>query len=624
MKPVRKTLVTIRCACYILIFFSIPFGANAKSYDKLVKELAVVNLTTDKGAYYVNETVKLSYTLSNSNATPVHIREVNIQIRDLANPAAPLIFKKNIQTDITIAPNGKQPFTTGALWHIPADAIATAYGIYLEYVLQDGSRISGYQSFFRVVNKGDLTCYGIDHTTYKGLNVYMLHGGMSAEYVVEKAAENLTGGIAHSWYVNAPGSGPEHVLATPQFLEKSVHQTVDFYNNVLGANTTFETVIIGVGIPSVPYLSRALKAPVLPLHFLASSNTVKEIQSILNYSNQNGYPAYATLGHDASVPMAVTWVKLLKMPAPYLNFLKQHRVKNIVFVGFNGEDGENTAKLVLQSSTRRTNASYQPGDLFVLYPGGGSDNDVKELKDKIKDYEHTTMQPDYVRIADWESGIIAAQIANFAKAAKAQAGIQHFRTVTSKSMIALWDLGAYVALKFMHKNQQPLTAKGAAPLKGITFNPYLIGQPVYESLMGYIPLLYWQLNPPQSTVDRLNEAIKAAVMAYSPDVSLSALSCWVNSSNNFGAATSAMQLINTLRTNKYDNIRENDYTVDEIWNPADGMQAPVELRAAQLLQENWTSASIKAWDHKLKALTLTDLDELGQRFPDIQVKPLTR
>ena len=50
-----------------------------------------------------------------------------------------------------------------------------------------------------------------------------------------------------------------------------------------------------------PYLSAAMEAPVLPLHFLVSVNSTKEISSILEYSSQAGVPCYATLGYDASM-----------------------------------------------------------------------------------------------------------------------------------------------------------------------------------------------------------------------------------------------------------------------------------------------------------------------------------
>ena len=63
-----------------------------------------------------------------------------------------------------------------------------------------------YSSYFRVVTPGMLTTYQIAKEEYKGLNVFMLDGGMSAEYAVQKSLANLTAGVSHTWRI-----GPEEV-----------------------------------------------------------------------------------------------------------------------------------------------------------------------------------------------------------------------------------------------------------------------------------------------------------------------------------------------------------------------------------------------------------------------------
>ena len=57
-----------------------------------------------------------------------------------------------------------------------------------------------------------------------------------------------------------------------------------------------KTVIISTGVPTVPYLSAAMEAPVLPLHFLVSVNSTKEVSSILEYSSRSSASKFAKPG----------------------------------------------------------------------------------------------------------------------------------------------------------------------------------------------------------------------------------------------------------------------------------------------------------------------------------------
>ena len=105
-----------------------------------------------------------------------------------------------------------------------------------------------------------LTTYQIAKEEYKGLNVFMLDGGMSAEYAVQKSLANLTAGVSHTWRIG-PGGGPKPVWGTPDFLQQSVQHTVDLYNEYLGKSKKLKTVIIATGVPAVPYLSADMMLP---------------------------------------------------------------------------------------------------------------------------------------------------------------------------------------------------------------------------------------------------------------------------------------------------------------------------------------------------------------------------
>jgi len=599
----KSVLVTI-----ILIALYSCAKSTYKTTDSSSQPLAIKfeNCLTDKGNYEIGETVKLSCTINNSGEKPINLKTIKVKIRNISKDKS-FFTETSLPSDITINAKKQYVVTNLPIWTVPNDANTDAYGVYLVYHDENGKEKVLYQTFFRVVNSKILTVYNITENSYKGLNIYTLDGGMSAEYVVEKSIENLSGGISHSWLVNSPGSGPNPVYATPQFLQNSVIKTVDSYNKFLGQNTTFETVILSTGFPAIPNISNVLKAPVLPLHFLVTTNNIKEIETILNYSNNNGYPSYSTLGYDHSVPDAVAWVKLLDLPKEYITFLQQHNVKNIVIMGSTGvTGGETKAKQVLDN----VNGKYKPGSIYILYPGNSAD-DVKTLQQKIRDYNDFTLQTDYTYISDWESGVIEDQIKNITSN-KNIIGISSY-AITSPDLLDMYNLGTTSTLAYFKKNNLTPT--------GVAINPYLIAHPAYEVYKGYIPLHYWQLVPPQSTVDRIKTIVNKAVSDYYPELKFSQFNMWVNSSNNFGAAAAAGNLITSLKANGFNNIKENDYSKDEIWDPSDGLYAPNEVIVNELVNNgtlNQFQAAVKA----LKPLSLNELAQVAQKFPQISISKL--
>lgn len=608
-------LTAVYCTAAILSCKNVPdsdtMTVNSREHSN------IVSVSSGRGSYIAGDNVNLSLTFNNDETSPLTIGNITVRIKNISDSSCPVVYTTQIDTTLSLNPGQKLALEHTESWKIPADAGANAFGIYIQYDLNKLSVPEQYVNFFRVIKAGDLINYRIDHSVYNDIDIYALHGGMSAECVVEKAAENLKPGIAHSWYLNAPGSGPEHVLATPQFLQTSVRETVDFYNRSLGENTNFETVIIGPGLETIPYLSFALKAPVLPLHFLASCNTVKEIQSVLDYSNNHGYASYATLGHDYSVPYAVAWVKLLDMPEEYIRFLNQHHVKNIVFTGYDGPDGENTAKKVANKATA---SQYCPGSLFILYPGGGSEEDLVQLKKKIIDFSSTGQQQNFIRIADWESGIIKEQLTGFEKKAKEKAGIVNTRYITAREMIHLWDYATYLSAAFYHKNKNVFSGNGESAVTGISLNPYFVTNPVFETRHKFLPFIYWQHNRKEVTVARMKNVVTAALTAYFPELQMKDLTYWINSSNNFDGRTNAAMMKNLIIQAGFNKIIENDASKDDVWDPSDGMTSPVEKRAVQLADNRISSRVLKEWAGTLQSLTLYDLDELEKKFPQVTVE----
>ncbi|TAJ11317.1 hypothetical protein DMA11_17285 [Marinilabiliaceae bacterium JC017] len=569
---------------------------------------------TNKGSYQAGEVVLGSIEITNVTSKAFTINNLKVVVKNISKDDEAVLNQISLAETIRLEPGEAQVYQEIPLWTIPVDAAKDAFGVFLNQTASDGTQKEDYCTFFRVVDDRMLTGFKIGIDNYKGLDVFTLDGGMSAEYVVEKSAECLAGGISHSWDVNAPGSGPNHVYGTPHFLENSINQTVDFYNEALGNEAVFETVIVSPGIPSVPYISNALKAPVLPLHFLVSVNAVKEVQSILDYSNANGYKSYSTLSHDPSVPYAVAWIKLLDLPRQYINFMKQHKVKNVVILGATGtEGGETKAKKIV---TGTSSNGYQANDIFIMYPGTSSD-DIVTLNEKIVDLKQFRQMEQFIRIADWESGIVSEQIENFSSRIKAETQVLKTAVVTADDLVDLYNLGTCITVACMHKNRDAY-ATGENPIKGVVFNPYLISHPVYEMKKGYIPVVYWQLIPPVWTLSRLEKDMRPIIDSYFPGTEYKALNYWVNSSNNFGGFHSAENYRKALIERGYQSIRKNDYTNDEVWNLSDGMQSISELVAKEI-SDSFTVESFQKWNRDLKPVSVDELEKLVDQIEGISI-----
>ncbi len=548
--------------------------------------------------------MKLSVTVTNPLSTPVEIKNLKADISDISVNSS-ILSEYTLDSDVVIDPGASIQIDSVSIWQVPAGAAADAYGIYISYATGREAQAS-YQTFFRVLGLNELTSFQIEHSQYRGLDVYELDGGLSAEYAVEKSIENLAGAVSHTWFVSAPGSGPNPVYATPAFLLNAVQQTADVYDSILGASKVFSTVIISTGIPSIPYISNVMQAPVLPLHFLASVNTEKEVQSILDYSGQQGLKCYATLGYDLSIGPAVAWIKLLDLPPAYLRFLQEHQVKNVLLIG---ESASSSGEVMARRVLNQAQTTYEPGSIYIMYPGN-TPNDVATLARTIADMDQVQLAPTVSNIGDWESGIIPDQIRNFSTSARTLQGI-NFWSVTSGDLISLYDLSTYATLAFFNKN--------GLNVAGVALDPYLLGHPGYESWRGFIPFNYWQGNTPGSTAARLFGTTGAAIAAAFPQSGFSGLDFWVNSSRNCGGGDAAGALINVLSQKGLGNISTNDYTQDEVWAPSTGMGTGCE-KVAQDLTTGQNLSGYRQWLKRIAPLTIEDLKAIVGKLPAISMQ----
>ncbi|QTD37641.1 hypothetical protein JL193_16490 [Polaribacter batillariae] len=552
---------------------------------------------TLKGNYNVGEQVEIvGFNIKNTSSTKVKITEISSKIRGFGDDKS-VKYSAIISENIEIPIGGTFSTPQKSIFTIPNSLAKDAYAVSIYLKFSDGAQRELYKTFFRVSDTQTLLTYKIDKEEYNGLPVFKLRGGLSAEYTVQKSAASFVSGISHSWT-----SPIETIASTPDFLERSINNTIDFYDGTVGATTPIETVIISTGIPGVQYLARNMKGVVLPLHFLVASGTVKEAQTILEYANNSGYKSYGTIGHDFSITntQSVGWIKLLDLPTQYKKFIEDHQVKNVILLGHTGtDDGETQAQKVAD-----TRGKYEENSLYLMrFSGDASDGYLKQI---LSDYEATRLSS-VTKVADWEAGIIPAQINNFSASVKAKTSAT-VTAVTANDGVHLWNLGTYTSLALIKKNQTIFEVGGPA-VRGISTNQYLLGNPSYESYIRYVPFLYFAGFTAEFQYNNwLSTKIKSAVNSYFPDIVFEDLTFWTNDAS-----------MDALLKTKGLKVRSSNYSAGQVWDISNGLNSLTEVRAVDILSKT-TPSAFKTWNDNLEFLDLNDLQEVSNKFPEIKVE----
>ncbi|GAA3580532.1 hypothetical protein [Snuella lapsa] len=552
-------------------------------------------LKTERGDYSAGDQVKLeSFIIENLSSTPVSISSVLVSIKDFSLNR--VLYELELMTDVEIEVEKTHQVSGRSIFTIPSDFKNEPYGVYIRTIFSDGSAKEFYKTFFRVKDNQTLLTYKIDKEDYNGLSVYKLRGGLSAEYTIQKATASFASAISHTWTTPI-----ESVVSTPDFLERSINYTVDFYNEAVGSTTPIETVIISTGIPGVQYLAKNMKAIVLPLHYLVASGTVKEAQTILDQANNTGYSVYGTIGHDFSITntQSVGWIKLLELPEQYKKFINDHQVKNVILLGHTGtNDGETAAQKVAD-----TRSKYEAGSLYLMrFSGDASDGYLEQI---LSDYNRTRLSA-VTKVADWEAGIIPEQIDGFSNTLKAETGVT-VTSVTASDGVHLWNLGTYTSLALAKKNQAIFEVGGPA-VRGISTNQYMLGNPGYESYIRYIPFLYFAGISAEFQYDNwLGTKIKSAINAYFPDIVFENLTFWTNRLD-----------MDVLLRSKGLTVRSSNYQEGQIWNLGNGINSLTEVRADDIINTT-TPSAFKSWNESLQYLDVSDLEDISNRFPEIVV-----
>jgi hypothetical protein len=469
----------------------------------------------------------------------------------------------------------------------------------------------------------DLQVYEINKESYQGIPVFKLRGGMSAEYVVQKALTALKRGVSHTWHVHSlsgepdmKGGGPVPVWGQAEFLQMSIDSTIAAYDTNLGATTPFENVIIGTGIANVPYLAAYMNAPFLPLQFLTAAIDLDQVKKIVDAANRRGptYSCYATAGYDPSMPnIGVAWIKLLDLPEEYLQFLERHKVKNVIFIGAGEEvspgEGERLARKIKYPDMPQ--GKYGKGSIYVMQLGEAEGQKI--LKSSFLDYQQKKscgLLDKFDIIADWEGGIADIQISSFAKGIEdITENIYAIRTTKS---LDFYQWASFLALKLLNKNNM-------TPSK-IYLNEYVIGYPLFEIQDQSVPYLYWQgllgknireelttyyLYP--RVVDEYTEYLLEEFLDWEVHLNAKADRSGIKTELQTAGPT-----IDGRKDPAFTNVTMNNWQKADVWDTSDGMNAPCEKVAERIIEFFGSYEDYKNEFNDFQWITMEDLRELAK------------
>lgn len=516
----------IKKIAYCSLLISTLFISSCKDENIVDEQFYAVNLQADDFllndiTMNVGEFVSGSFKLKNTTQFPVTIEQIAVVIENVYD-GNKILTEKKVAEAISLPANSvSEKISIADFYQIPEDIKPSSFcKTYLKLYLKDGLTSRTNATYFRAITDQSLVTYDVEKMDYKGVTIYNQIGDMSAGYGVLKSLTAIGKGMSATMK-EAPQGGTFPVYATKDFLQKSIQRTIDLYNNELGGTTKkVKRVVIGTGITSLPYFATMMDAVYLPIHFLVSANSSKEIKTILDYSNERGYSCYSTLGYDGSMPVVgVAWIKLLDLPEEYKQFIIDHQVEEVYIYGC-GEKaaGEAYARKVLYSEDMPEDG-YDNGDLYILYTNFGSEGDINNLRNRLFDYTELDLGKGHM-IADWESGIIEKQFNQIAKSVHENTASRAFTLTSPTDMMELYNLSSYLSLEYLKLNETKLPQTG---VKGIAFNEYITCHPHYEIFNGYVPLLYWQFNSAASTVGRIDGYLKKAINQYFPSTPISSV-----------------------------------------------------------------------------------------------------
>jgi hypothetical protein len=580
---------------------------------KLANERSLDNMQLVKMRLWINRKDLSSDSSSRSG-------EVLDKIMDYPAASLPITVSAGEQHDISFP---KSPGQNEYPIHNPGIIFADLEYVYALKEEKTYIRQRLPATFQRVLKPGQQDVYTVNTTVYSQVPVYQLSGGMSAEFAVQKSLAGLSAGISHTWAVrdvngkpDLAQGGPVSVFSSPDFLDKSVKQTVSLYNKMYrdyysDSNYKVKTVIIGPGTFAAPYLSFAMKAPILPIHFLVAQNTVKELKAMVNYANDHGYKAYATLGYDPSMEEeAVAWIKLLDLPDAYKKFLKDHQVENVIFMGMDERGiGETVASRFKFKETFGDNL-YAPRSIYLMRHQGGTDRANDPYYKRITDLDNYELEKNS-DIADWESGLPEVTIRAFSASIKSALPNTTILSITSPESIDTYNLGTLFALKSFKKNNRK-----ADDITGVSINEYLIGYPAAEAYQGKIPFLYLQFpGAQQGTAERLTSGfLQPRVISYYEDFTIDKFK---KLKYHLNAKYDRSVFRNTFRDWGLESVEQNTWQKADVWDPEDGMNAPCEMLATEL-SSNYNS--YKDWVFGMSPLDIQDLKNMADTSHEIREK----
>ena len=595
---------------------------------------------SDKGAgptFLIN----LSGSLKVNTPTSLYITTIELVLHDAAD------ISRTVTNSFPVNQWVSDSYPLGIPWDVPSAIVDGAWFVEVAVNIDGTVEQLGDVCFVQVYSGAEpLKTYEIariNDAATGGFDVYCLDGGMSAELAVEKALANLSLGVSQSWYTRDifGRDGPKDVISSIDFVQESIKQTVQLYDTYLGTNTAFDTVIVGVGVPSAQYLSRAFKAPFLPMHFLSSVKSYNETIQIVNYASRLGYTCSAVVGYDWSMSgTGVAWLKLRTFPQEYRDFVSRHSISNVIFVGAGGSIGGESNGRLLRRGAGDNPANEEDDSIWLLWNTGR----VAELEAIFPDFDRVAIaDTTNTDMMDWEGGLHSNQVLA-ASSSLIDDGINSILWVKESAgeevSMPMWELSVYTMLRFYEKNQAVYTNWGPDHVvRGVVLNPYLISHPVYESKIQYLPYPFWQGDSGGptygQTASRIEEIVTPGLAGvFGVDLTM-VTNIWIDVARNFHppsvvaledeiVASNGSQLV--FEYGPYGTATNCDFNNHavlgaETYDAFDLRESQMEFVLARM-KEFSSPAAMQAWDAQLASLAGSDLLSVTDLTSRIEVRDI--
>jgi hypothetical protein len=328
-----------------------------------------------------------------------------------------------------------------------------------------------------------------------------VNGGMSAEIVFGKYVAAARYNVYKNW-----NNQIVNVDSNPNIIADTLQMIANIITSIeTSRETPSQGMLISPGFLSAPYMVELMDLIYLPSHILVGVNSIAPLERALDRAQAAGIDCYAVLGYDTVVPTClVAWIKFRSIPPVFQQLIRDLHIRNVIAMGVWDANGVTSGESINRAYGRNKNVFFT----YVNEAYGRLEEDEQIFKYFLgEDAVSSILKPRLFNLGDWESSIdyltqfllpIEGMIITQAETPaphhpifNTRSGCKKINTVKCycffvDNTVNLYHLATELAGLFMKRNN--------VSQKGVVLNPYIISNPLYEVMYGYLPIVYWQFN----------------------------------------------------------------------------------------------------------------------------------